>query len=224
MKTLLDTLWYSHSWKSIVFECNDISHISGNHTVASRSVIEDWKLNKSKYRKLKIKTLESQKIDDFESMREVMTRRILELEKLENCPDLLIIDGWKGQLSAVMDIIRESNIENLQVVWLAKRDEELFLPNNPKPILLKKDSPELRMVQKIRDEAHRFAITFNRDTRIKSMKKNILESIDGIWPKTRKKIIQKYGNIENLKEQKPKDLENFLPKNIIESLENHWLL
>jgi len=170
MQSLLKILWYKEINKDIVFECNDISHISWNHTVASRSIIENWKSNSSKYKKFKIKTLDEQKIDDFNSMREVTIRRLKEIEKLKNTPDLIIIDGWKGQLSSVVEIIQEHNIE-LQVVWIAKKEEELFLPWESTPIVLSKDSNELRLVQKIRDEAHRFAITFNRDSRIKSMKK-----------------------------------------------------
>ena len=223
MQSLLKILWYKEINKDIVFECNDISHISWNHTVASRSIIENWKSNSSKYKKFKIKTLDEQKIDDFNSMREVTIRRLKEIEKLKNTPDLIIIDGWKGQLSSVVEIIQEHNIE-LQVVWIAKKEEELFLPWESTPIVLSKDSNELRLVQKIRDEAHRFAITFNRDSRIKSMKKNILEELPWFWPKTRKKILNKYWNIEKLHEINKSELLKILNKTQIETLENHWLI
>ena len=223
MQNLLSVLWYEEINKSIIFECNDISHISWNHTVASRSIIENWKSNTSKYKKFKIKTLDEQKIDDFNSMREVMTRRLKEIEKLDNTPDLIIIDGWKWQLSSVVEIINEHNIE-LQVVWIAKREEELFLPWESDPIMLDKESNELRLVQKIRDEAHRFAITFNRDSRIKSMKKNILEELPWFWPKTRKKILNKYGNINNVKGKDVWELSEILTKTQIDTLDNHWLL
>jgi excinuclease ABC subunit C len=223
MQSLLEILWYKEINKNIVFECNDISHISWNHTVASRSIIENWKSNTSKYKKFKIKTLEEQKIDDFNSMREVITRRLKEIDKLWNIPDLIIIDGWKWQLSSVVDIIKEHNY-NIQIVWIAKREEELFLPWNSIPILLNKESNELRLVQKIRDEAHRFAITFNRDSRIKSMKKNILEELPWFWPKTRKKILNKYWSIDKIKWIWTKELETILNKTQIETLENHWLL
>ncbi len=223
MKSLLNILWYKEINKNIIFECNDISHISWNHTVASRSIIENWKSNTSKYKKIKIKTLEEQKIDDFNSMREVMTRRLKEIEKLSNIPDLIIIDGWKWQLSSVVEIIKEFNLE-IQVVWIAKREEELYLPWKSKPIILDKNSNELRLVQKIRDEAHRFAITFNRDMRIKSMKKNILEELPWFWPKTRKKILNKYWNIEKIKWVNTDELEKILNKTQIDTLINHWLL
>jgi excinuclease ABC subunit C len=226
MQNLLKVLWYKEINKSIVFECNDISHISWNHTVASRSIIENGKSNPSKYRKFKIKSLESWKIDDFGSMKEIMERRIKEMQKSEYIPDLIIIDWWKGQLSSVMKILKQNKeiYEKIQVVSIAKREEELFLPWESQSILLEKDSNELRLIQKIRDEAHRFAITFNRDSRIKSMKKNILESIPGIGPKTRKKILKKFESVDNLKNIPREELEKTLDKNIIENLENHGII
>lgn len=223
MLNLLEKLWYKQINKDIIFECNDISHISWNHTVASRSIIENWKSNTNKYKKYKIKTLDEQKIDDFNSMREVMTRRLKEIEKLNNTPDLIIIDWWKWQLSSVVEIIKEKNIE-LQVVWIAKKEEELFLPWEKESIILEKDSLELRLVQKIRDEAHRFAITFNRDSRIKEMKKNILEELPWFWPKTRKKIITKFSSVENLKNIPKEELKKILNITQIETLENHWII
>ena len=223
MHNLLSILWYKVINKQIIFECNDISHISWNYTVASRSIIENWKSNISKYKKFKIKTLDEQKIDDFNSMREIITRRIKELKKLNNYPDLIVIDWWKWQLSSVVEIIDKYNL-NLQVVWIAKKEEELFLPWNSEPIILEKDSNELRLVQKIRDEAHRFAITFNRDSRIKWMKKNILEDLPWFWPKTRKKILNKYWNIEKFLNQEESILKNIVSKSQIEILKSHWLI
>jgi len=233
MQNLLKVLWYKELNKNILFECNDISHISWSHTVASRSIIENGKSNPSKYRKFKIKTLESWKIDDFGSMKEITERRIKEIEKTGYIPDLIIIDWWKGQLSSVMKILEKYSYplslggrvrEGVQVVSIAKREEELFLPWESKSILLDKDSNELRLIQKIRDEAHRFAITFNRDSRIKSMKKNILESIPGIGPKTRKKILKEFESVENLKNISRKELEKSLSKSVIENLENHGII
>lgn len=223
MQNLLSILWYKEINKNIIFECNDISHISWSFTVASRSIIIDWKSDTSKYKKFKIKSLSEWKIDDFGSLKEIITRRIKELEKNNNYPDLIIIDWWKWQLSSVIKIIKENNI-SLQVIWIAKREEELFLPWIAKPIILDKQSNELRLIQKIRDEAHRFAITFNRDSRIKSMKKNLLEELPGFWPKTRKKILNKYWNLENLRNVEIKELSEILNKNQIETLESHWLI
>ncbi len=235
MKNLLTTLWYKEINKDIIFECNDISHLSGSHTVASRSIIENWKTNPSKYRKFNIKTLPDLKIDDFSSMKEIMTRRLKELLEKWNLPDLIIIDGWVGQLNSVLQIItnyklqitnweNNSLLSNLQLVSIAKREEELFLPWIKEPVILEKDSQELRLVQKIRDEAHRFAITFNKEKRIKSMKKNILEEIPWIWPKTRTKLTKTYGNIDNLKWVPKEELKKLLSINQIEALENHGII
>ncbi|MDD3145318.1 MAG: excinuclease ABC subunit UvrC [Candidatus Gracilibacteria bacterium] len=238
MINLLQVLGYEQINKDIIFECNDISHISGNHTVASRSIIENGKSNTSKYKKYRIKTLEEQKINDFDSMREVMTRRLKEIEKSKILPDMIIIDGGKGQLSSVVEVINKFKselndteilllIEKLQIVSIAKREEELFIINSSKEferILLDKESNELKLVQKIRDEAHRFAITFNRDSRIKAMKKNILESLPGFGPKTRTKLLKKYGNVEALKLVDIEELKEILNKSQIETLENHSII
>ncbi len=225
MKNLLDTLWYDEINPQLIFECNDISHLSGTHTVASRSVIEDGKKNPKKYKKFRVKTLNQWKIDDFWSMEEIMKRRILELQKLSNYPDLIVIDGWKWQLWAVMKIIYDSDLEIYpQIVSIAKREEELFLPGKTDPIVLDKQSNELRLLQALRDEAHRFAISFNRDSRSKSIRKNLLEAIPWIWPKTRKKILTKYGSIDRLKDTDIWELREFLWPSIVENLENHWII
>lgn len=235
MINILDLLWYEKINKSIIFECNDISHISWNYTVASRSIIENWKSNTSKYKKFKIKTLEDQKIDDFWSMKEIITRRLKEIEKTNFIPDLIIIDWWKWQLNSVLKIINnEKNnsdnldyknlIEKLQIVSIAKKQEELFVKWLDNAIILSKDSQELKLIQKIRDEAHRFAITFNRDSRIKAMKKNILESLPWFWVKTRTKLLKKYWNIDNLKNVSNEELLKIINKNQLETLENHWII
>ena len=227
MKNILELLGFERINKDITFECNDISHFSGTHTVASRSVIENWKTANSKYKKFRLKTLKNQEINDFDSMREITKRRILELEKLWNYPDLIIIDWWKWQLSSVYEIFEKEKIEkSIQLVWIAKKEEILYTIENWefKEFKLEKESLELRLIQKIRDEAHRFAITFNRDSRAKEGKKNILESIPGIWPKTRKLILKKFKSVENLSKQNKSELEKYLNKNIIEILENHWLI
>lgn len=231
-KNILQKLWYKAINQNIIFECNDISHLSGTHTVASRSVIENGKTNPSLYKKFTIKTLEHNKIDDFESMREIMTRRLKELILKKNIPDLIIIDGGKGQLSSVLEIIEnfkkeypeEELLSKLQLVSLAKREEELFLPHEKESIILEKGCEELRLIQKIRDEAHRFAITFNRDKRISVMKKNILESLPGFGPVARKKLLKEFWSVENIRNINKEDLSKILNKAQIETLENHWLL
>lgn len=235
MKNLLKILDIKEINKDLIFECNDISHLSWNYVVASRSVIKNWKKEKFLYRKFKIKTLEEQKIDDFWSLKEIIYRRLKEIINLWNLPDLIIIDGWLWQLSSVIKIVanfKKTNIDSeniwlidkLNLISIAKRNEEIYVPNDNKPIVLKKESLELRLVQEIRDESHRFAITFNRDLRVKNMKKNILEELPWFWPKTRKKILSLCWNVDNLKNIKKDELKKILNKIQIETLEWHWLL
>ena len=151
-------------------ECYDISHIQGTNTVASMVTFINGVKKGSEYKKFKIKSTEG-KPDDFLSMKEVLTRRLSKLgEEHWDKPDLIIIDGGKGQLSSVMEIIKELGVEGIDIVSLAKRNEEVFLPNQSEPIILPRNSSALFLFQRIRDEAHRFAITYHRQLRAKSMK------------------------------------------------------
>ena len=150
-------------------ECYDISHIQGTNTVASMVTFINGLPKKSEYRKFKVRSTEG-KPDDFQSMKEVLSRRFSHLgdEKKWAKPDLIIIDGGKGQLSSVMEIVEEMGITGIDIVSLAKREEEVFLPKQSKSVLLPRDSGALYVVQRIRDEAHRFAITYHRKLRGKS--------------------------------------------------------
>lgn len=153
-------------------ECYDISHIQGTNTVASMVVFQNGLPKKTAYRKFKVRMTEG-KPDDFLSMKEVLTRRLKRLgEPKWEKPDLIIIDGGKGQLSSVMQIVEDLGVKvgkgGIDFVSLAKREEEVFLPNKSKSILLPRDSNALYLIQRIRDEAHRFAITFHRELRGKS--------------------------------------------------------
>ena len=155
-------------------ECYDISHIQGSNTVASMVVFQNGLPKKTAYRKFKIKLTEG-KPDDFLSMKEVLSRRLSRLgEPKWEKPDLIIIDGGKGQLSSVMQIVKEMGIktgkDGIDFVSLAKREEEVFLPNKSKSIMLPRNSNALYLIQRIRDEAHRFAITYHRDLRSKKLK------------------------------------------------------
>lgn len=155
-------------------ECYDISHIQGTNTVASMVTFINGVPKKSEYRKFKVKMTEG-KPDDFLSMKEVLTRRLNRLgEEKWAKPDLIIIDGGKGQLSSVMQIIEDLGVSGIDVVSLAKKHEEVFLPKQSKPVILPRNSSALFLFQRIRDEAHRFAITYHRKLRSKSMieKKN----------------------------------------------------
>lgn len=152
-------------------ECYDISHIQGTNTVASMVVFYNGMSKKTAYKKFKLKTTEG-KPDDFLSMKEVLTRRLSRLgEKNWEKPDLIIIDGGKGQLSSVMEVVEEMRITGIDFVSLAKREEEVFLPHQSKSIRIPMDSNAMFLIQRIRDEAHRFAITYHRSLRSKALKK-----------------------------------------------------
>lgn len=152
-------------------ECYDISHIQGTNTVASMVVFYNGLSKKTAYKKFKLKTTEG-KPDDFLSMKEVLTRRLSRLgEKNWEKPDLIIIDGGKGQLSSVMEVVNEMGVEGIDFVSLAKREEEVFLPNQSKSVRIPIDSNAMFLIQRIRDEAHRFAITYHRELRSRVLKK-----------------------------------------------------
>ena len=189
-------------------ECYDISHTYGTYTVASMVVLQNGEKAPSMYRKFKIETVDF--IDDFASMKEVLTRRMEKLTSddasFSSMPDLIIIDGGKGQLSSAVEILEEYNYKN-DLLSLAKREEEVFKPNQSVPYLLKKGGYPLRLIQLARDEAHRFAITFNRQLRAKGMFKGGLESIDGVGPQTRRALLRKFRTIENIKNASLEELE-----------------
>ena len=190
-------------------ECYDISHTYGTYTVASMVVITNGEKSPQMYRKFKIETVDF--IDDFASMREVLTRRMEKINSTDisfSCvPDLIIIDGGKGQLSSAVEILEKFDYKN-DLISLAKREEEVFKPNESNPYILKKGSFSLRLIQLARDEAHRFAITFNRSSRAKGMFKGGLESILGVGPATRRALLRKFRTIENIKNASLEDLES----------------
>lgn len=181
-------------------ECYDISHTYGTYTVASMVVLQNGEKATSMYRKFKIKTVDF--IDDFASMKEVLTHRMEKLNSddisFSSVPDLIIIDGGKGQLGVAVEVLNKFGYKN-DLISLAKREEEVFKPNESKPYLLKKGSYSLRLVQLARDEAHRFAITFNRSLRAKGMYKGGLESIEGVGPAVRRKVLAHFRTIEKIK-------------------------
>ncbi|MBR2970137.1 MAG: excinuclease ABC subunit UvrC, partial [Clostridia bacterium] len=206
-------------------ECYDISHTYGTYTVASMSVLVNGEKAKSMYRKFKIDTVDF--IDDFASMREVLTRRMEKIGSDDisfSCmPDLIIIDGGKGQLSIAVEVLEKYNYPN-DLISLAKREEEVFKPNESKSYILGKGSYSLRLVQLARDEAHRFAITFNRSLRAKGMYKGGLESITGVGPATRRALLAKFRTIENIKNAELIDLESVkgLSKKTAQEVYHHF--
>lgn len=178
-------------------ECYDISHIQGTNTVASMVVFINGLPAKSEYRKFKIKTVEVGKPDDFQSMKEVLSRRLARLDET-NYPDLIIIDGGKGQLSSVMQIVEEMGISDINFVSLAKREEEIFVPHQSRPVIFPKNSEQLYFFQRIRDEAHRFAITFHRKLRQKSTLESVLDNIKGLSEKSKKIIRKNFKDVKKI--------------------------
>ena len=176
-------------------ECFDISHTQGIETVASMVVFEHGRPAKQEYRRFKLKTVQG-KPDDFKSMAEIMGRRYGEWDW--PAPDLIVIDGGKGQLHAALPIIREAGCE-APVISLAKRIEEVFVEGRSDSIILSHHTPELQLLQAIRDEAHRFAITYHRSLRGKRNLVSILDHIEGIGPKRRKALWGAFKNLEAMK-------------------------
>ena len=179
-------------------ECFDISHNQGQETVASMVVFEGGLPKKSDYRRFKIKSAEG-KPDDFLSMREVTTRRYVGLPE-EELPDLIVIDGGKGQLSSALEIIRmEAGHKDVPIVGLAKQFELIFTEGRPDPVELPRRSASLYLIQRIRDEAHRFAITFHRKLRSKRNLVSVLDHIVGVGPKRRQSLWTHFGTLDKIK-------------------------
>ena len=206
IKQLQKDLNLKHTPKRI--ECYDISHTYGTYTVASMVVLINGEKATNMYRKFKIETVDF--IDDFASMREVLTRRMEKLNSddisFSSMPDLIIIDGGKGQLSSAVEVMEKYHFTN-DLISLAKREEEVFKPNQSVPYILARGSFSLRLIQLARDEAHRFAITFNRQLRAKGMYKGGLESISGVGPSTRRALLRQFKTIENIKNATLEELE-----------------
>ena len=187
-------------------ECYDISHMQGAETVASMVVFEGGKPAKREYRRFKLKTVQG-KPDDFASMAEIMERRYGN-EKDWPMPDLIIIDGGKGQLNAALPVIRAMGVTDVPVISLAKRIEEVFVEGESESIILEHHTPELQLLQQIRDEAHRFAITYHRRLRGKRNLESVLDHIEGIGPKRRKALYKHFGNLDAIRVAELEELES----------------
>jgi len=198
-------------------EAYDVSNIQGQYTVASLVVFENGEPKKSHYRKFRIRSAEGAP-DDYASMKEAITRRLTgrlrETEAFAELPDLMLIDGGKGQLGAALEALveaRKSRAEGTEedlpvVIGLAKRNEEVFKPGESDPILLPKNSKALHLIQRIRDEAHRFAISYHRTARGKAMKASLLNEIPGIGPKRRRALIRHFGSVEAIAKASAEEL------------------
>ena len=179
-------------------ECFDISNIQGSDAVASMVVFVDAKPKKSEYRKFKIRTVSGP--DDFASMREVVERRYSRLvDEQGMLPDLIMVDGGKGQLSSAIEVLQILNLTTLPIIGLAKRLEEVFVPNESEPLTLPRTSSGLRLLQQIRDEAHRFAIEYHRKLRLKRILKTELDLIKGVGKKRATELLEAFGSVQGVK-------------------------
>jgi excinuclease ABC subunit C len=189
-------------------ECFDISHISGVDKVGSMVVFTDGEKDLASYRRFKIKTVEGN--NDFECLKEVLTRRLLKLGTDEEDkfpkPDLIVIDGGKGQLSSVKEVFDNLSITGIDLISLAEKEEEIFTLKDKNSILLDKSDYSLRLLQRLRDEAHRFAITFNRSLRGKRSLTSILDNVNGIGKVKKQALLDKFRDLSGIISAKKADL------------------
>ena len=209
-------------------EAYDISNLGDRFAVGSMVVLEDGKPASSEYRRFKIRSVEGQ--NDYAMMQEVITRRfrraIADDEKFNKLPDLMLIDGGKGQLSAAqaaMKVFASSNLSEIPMIALAKRIEEIFVPGTSEPIVLREDNPTLHMIQRLRDEAHRFAITYHRRLRQKSLSASVLDEIPNLGPKRKQALLQHFGSIEAIREASLDKLLSVkgIPRSVAENIRKH---
>lgn len=207
-------------------ECYDISTIQGRHTVGSMVVFEDGLPLKTQYKRFKIRTIDGQ--DDFAAMEEVIRRRFsaylaerkLPLEdqgRFSYPPGLVVIDGGKGQLGRAVQVLEELDLE-IPVVGLAKKLEEVFTPNNADPIIISRGEEALYLLQRVRDEAHRFAITYHRSLRAKSMVDSILDDVPGIGQARKKALIRVFGSVKRMRDASVSELANVVPDRVAAEL------
>ncbi len=196
-------------------ECFDISHTQGVEIVASMVVMEDGLPKRSEYRRFKIRTLDGQ--DDFASMEEVLSRRFRNYlrerdegaragKRFSYPPNLLLIDGGRGQLNVAVRVLEELGLEDIAVASLAKKFEEVYLPQLAEPVRIARDSEALYLLQQVRDEAHRFAITYHRQLRGKRMTRSVLDDVPGLGPGRKTRLLKQFGSVKKLRELDEEDL------------------
>jgi len=210
-------------------ECFDISHFQGASIVASQVAATDGEIDKSRYRRYRIKSLEKQ--DDFASMHEVITRRLKRGQEEGDLPDLLVIDGGKGQLASALAAAKDLGVEGVDIISLAKsrdlevhdRDEEsarsperVFIPHRKDPIVLRQNSAELYLLARLRDEAHRFAITFQQKSMRKGNFHSVLEDIPGVGDARKKMLLRHFGSLKRVREAGIEELAEVLGPTVAE--------
>ncbi len=205
-------------------ECYDMSHLSGTNYVGSMVVVEDGLAAKREYRRFKIKTVEQN--DDYAAMEEVLTRRlknyladrekpVAERGKFQYPPQLLVVDGGKGQLSSAVRVLEDLGLfDEIPVCSLAKRLEEVYLPYHSEPIRIPRQSEALYLLQRLRDESHRFAISYHRQLRAKEMTKSVLDDISGLGPVRKKRLLKELGGVTKVKRADLEELQalSWLPE------------
>ena len=203
-------------------ECFDISHIQGAETVASMVVWEDGKMNKSEYRKFIVRTVEG--VDDFAAMREVVTRRYKRLrDEKKSFPSMVLVDGGLGQLHAAAEALECLEITNQPLAAIAKREEIIYVAGQEdEPVVLDRHSPVLHLVQMIRDESHRFAVTFHRKRRQMRDRQSELLEIPGIGERTRQRLLQHFGSVRAVQEANAVALGAILTKSQTEAVLKHF--
>jgi len=203
-------------------ECFDISHIQGAETVASMVVWEDGRMKKSDYRKFIIRTVAG--VDDFASMREVVTRRYKRVqEDKAKMPSLVLIDGGVGQLHAAAEALESLEITNQPLASIAKREEIIYVHGQEdEPVVLDHHSPVLHLVQVIRDEAHRFAVTFHRKRREMRDRSTELLDIPGVGERTTRRLLQHFGSVQAVKNADQAALSSVVSKSQAEAILQHF--
>ncbi len=198
-------------------ECYDISNLQGNQVVGSMVVFEDGLPRKSEYRRFELRSVEGQ--DDVGALREVVSRRLARLaadaeepegsarRKFAYPPNLIVVDGGRPQLSAALDAVEAAGRPDLAVVSLAKRMEEVYLPGSPDPVVLPRTSEALYLLQRVRDEAHRFAIAYHRKLRGRSMTRSALDGIPGVGATRRKQLVRHFGSARKVAQASVEELE-----------------
>ena len=211
--------------KNIPFQidCFDISNTQGKNTVASLVTFKDGYPHKKKYRKFKIRCI-NESPDDYASIREVIIRHYSKiLSNNLDLPDLIIVDGGKGQLSSACKELKKLKLYNkINIIGIAKKLEEIYFPKDSIPILLNKKSAHLKLIQQIRNEAHRFAISYHKDLRSKTFLDSKIESIKGIGEKTRTKLLNHFGSLNNLQKSKEKDIIKLIGNKKAENIINFF--
>jgi excinuclease ABC subunit C len=181
-------------------ECLDVSTLQGSETVASLVVCEHGRLRRGEYRKFRIRADGDRVLDDVGSMRQVVTRHFRRvLGDGGPFPDLLVIDGGPGQLAAAYDGLREVGLENLVAIGLAKREELVFMRDRREPLALPGESPALHLLQRLRDEAHRFAVTYHRVSRAKRDLRSERDAVPGIGPRRRRALLTRFGSLAGVR-------------------------